>query len=80
MSWQLPLSLLASSALLASATVYASVNDHRSRLCGIVADKVPYKSLREAGDFTTQSRAFSEEEFAYGVSIEECRQSLVPWR
>lgn len=80
MRWQLPLSILTSAAILASAAVYASVSGHRSRLCGIVADKVSYQSLREAGDPTKLKRAFSEEEFAYGLSIEDCRQSLVPWR
>ncbi len=78
MRWQLPTALLASALMLSGASVYGSLNNHRSRSCVALSRRVAFPDLKAAGDFTKQRTIldWSDEEYGYGLSLEECRRSL----
>ena len=78
MRWQLPTALLASALMLSGTSVYGSLNDHRSRWCVAMSKRVAFPDLKAAGDLMKQ-RTFldwSDEEYGFGFSLEECRRSL----
>jgi hypothetical protein len=82
MRWQLPTALLVSALMLSATTLYSSLNDHRSRWCVAMAKRVPFTDLRAAGDFMKQRTVldWSDEEYGFGFSLEECRRSLLVGR
>lgn len=82
MKWQLPASLLTSAVILSAATIYASVNAHRSRWCMAMTSGVAIDRFPGAADLgSTRSLAdWSDRELGFRITIDECRSSLVPWR
>ncbi len=78
MRWALPVAIVASAALLSLATVYTTMNDHRSRWCVAMAARVAFPDLKAAGALSKPRTILecSDEEYGFGVSLEECRRSL----